>query len=89
MDEQNNDTSTRPLEEKPTVKKPVLDKKSVNRVFFLLITCGLLLVGSLAILAIWDYVSKDVAWKAFSTLLVLMAAAAVFSFINERLGDDV
>ena len=27
MDEQNNDTSTRPLEEKPTVKKPVLDKK--------------------------------------------------------------
>ncbi len=71
------------------MKKPVLNKKAVNRVFFSVISFGLLFVGSLAILAIWDYLSPDIAWRAFSTLLVVMAGAAVFSFINVKFGDDV
>jgi hypothetical protein len=64
----------------------VFDPKRVRFVSFCLISIGLFGTALLCVLAIWNYASRDTAWRALATLGVLSAAAVVFTVINEMFG---
>jgi hypothetical protein len=66
--------------------KGVFDPKRVRFVSFSVISLGLFGTALLCVLAIWNYASRDTAWRALATLGVLSAAAVVFTAINEMFG---
>jgi hypothetical protein len=66
--------------------KGVFDPKRVRFVSFSLISTALFGTALLCVLAIWDYASRDTAWRALATLGVLAATAIVFTVINEMFG---
>ena len=47
---------------------------------------GLFGTALLCVLAIWDYATRDTAWRALATLGVLAATAIIFTLINEMFG---
>jgi len=69
--------------------KGVFDPKGVRFVSFSVISIGLFGTALLCVLAIWDYASRDTAWRALATLGVLAAMAIIFTVINEMFGARV
>ncbi len=70
--------------QKPELRlKGVFDPRRVRFVSFSLISIGLFGTALLCVLAIWNYASRDTAWRALATLGVLAAAAVVFTVIND------
>jgi hypothetical protein len=75
---------------KPELRlKGVFDPKRVRFVSFSVISLGLFGTAMLCVLAIWNYASRDTAWRALATLGVLAAAAVVFTVINEMFGASL
>jgi hypothetical protein len=66
--------------------KGVFDPRRVRFVSFSVVSIGLFGTALLCVLAIWNYASRDTAWRALATLGVLSAAAVVFTVINEMFG---
>jgi hypothetical protein len=69
--------------------KGVLDPRRVRLVSFSVISIGLFGTALLCVLAIWDYATRDTAWRALATLGVLAATAIIFTLINEMFGARV
>ena len=73
--------------QKPALRlKGIFDPKRVRFVSFTLISIALFGTALLCVLAIWDYASRDTAWRALATFCVLAATAIVLTVINERFG---
>jgi hypothetical protein len=68
-------------------RKGVFDPARVRLAAFSVISLGLFLTALLCVLAIWDYASRDTAWRSLATLGVLIATAITFTFTNEKFGD--
>ena len=66
--------------------KGVFDRRRVRLVSFSVISIGLFGTALLCVLAIWDYATRDTAWRALATLGVLAATAIIFTLINEMFG---
>jgi len=75
-----------PAQKRELRLKGVFDPKRVRFVSFSVISLGLFGTALLCVLAIWNYASRDTAWRALATLGVLSAAAVIFTAINEMFG---
>ena len=64
----------------------ILDPSRVRLISFPVISLGLFGTALLCVLAIWDYATRDTAWRALATLGVLAATAIIFTLINEMFG---
>lgn len=62
-------------------------EKNLKRWVAIILTTSVIFMTLLAILAIWDVFSKDVAWKALSTLGVVLVAAAISLVIIKIIED--
>ena len=67
-------------------RKGVFDPARVRFLSFAVISLGLFTTALLCVLAIWDYASRDTAWRSLSTLGVLCATMLIFNVINEMFG---
>ena len=68
-------------------RKGIFEPERVRLAAFSIISLGLFLTALLCVLAIWDYASRDTAWRSLATLGVLVATAFIFTFTNEFFGD--
>jgi hypothetical protein len=68
-------------------RKGVLDPRAVRFTSFCIIVLGLFATALLCVLAIWDYASRDTAWRALSTLGVVALTMVIFTVINEMFGS--
>ncbi len=68
-------------------RRGVFDPKGVRVFSFGVISLGLFATALLSVLAIWDYASRDTAWRAVATLGVLAATLGIFTVINEMFGS--
>jgi predicted branched-subunit amino acid permease len=74
--------------QKPDLRgKGVFDPRFVRLISFSVISIALFGTALLCVLAIWDYASRDTAWRALATLGVLAATVMFFSVINEMFGS--
>ncbi|MGQ0552987.1 MAG: hypothetical protein ACT4PU_07180 [Planctomycetota bacterium] len=69
-----------------TGRRGVLNPRRVRVFSFGIIVLGLFATALLCVLAIWDYASRDTAWRALATLGVLAATLGIFTVINEMFG---
>jgi hypothetical protein len=67
-------------------RKGVFDPKRVRFLSFCVIALGLFATALLSVLAIWDYASRDTAWRALATLGVVAGTMLIFTVINEMFG---
>ncbi|HTE06347.1 MAG TPA: hypothetical protein VK824_09140 [Planctomycetota bacterium] len=70
----------------PSSRKGVFEPRSVRFISFVIIALGLFVTAVFCILAIWDYATRDTAWRALATLGVVAGTMLVFTFINEMFG---
>jgi hypothetical protein len=84
-------TSTAPQDpgQTPKKRKGVFDPRQVRFMSFAVIIVALFATAVLCILAIWDYTTKDTAWRALSTLGVITGTMLIFTFINETIGPKM
>jgi hypothetical protein len=68
-------------------RKGVFEPRSVRFLSFIVIALGLFVTAVFCILAIWDYATRDTAWRAVATLGVVAGTMLVFTFINEMFGS--
>ncbi len=61
--------------------------KTVKRWMAIILTTSVIFMTLLAILAIWDVFDKDIAWKALSTLGVILVASAISLLIIKIIDD--
>lgn len=82
---------THPLQPPPAPRRGVIDPRLVRLSSFAVSSAALLIATVMTILAIWDRVLEQTAWRAIATLGVLVASALLFNVVNEffgaRLGD--
>jgi len=77
---------THPLPPQPPPRRGVLDPRLVRLSSFAVSSGALLLATVLSILAIWERVLEQTAWRAIATLGVLVASALLFNVVNEFFG---
>ncbi len=65
-----------------------VDKKRVKSFLFIVISLSLFISIMIIILAIWDYVGQDFAYKAVATLATLITGLVAFSWINDYFGSN-
>ena len=75
-----------PAFEARPARKGILNPRRVRVISFGVITLGLFATALLCVLAIWDYASRDTAWRALATLGVLAATLGIFTVVNEKFG---
>jgi hypothetical protein len=61
--------------------------KTAKKWVVIILTIALISMSLLAILAIWDVFDDDIAWKALSTLGVVLTASAI-SLVIIKIIDD-
>lgn len=64
----------------------VLPPRLVRLACFAVLSLGLLAVGFVCILAVWDAAPRDVAWKSVATLGIVALVMTAFTVLNERFG---
>ncbi len=82
-----NDQGKEPTKPLPRELKGVIDPKFVRMISFTVITASLAACTVLCILAIWKFTESDAVWRAIATFIVVSVATAIFTFVNEKLGD--
>lgn len=75
-----------PAARQPRRRKGVFQPNRVRFVSFAVIALALFATGMLCVLAIWDYASRDTAWRAIATLGVVVGTMLTFTLINEAFG---
>lgn len=65
----------------------LLEKSTINRMLFILVAISLVFSVVMVILAIWDYVGRDVAWKTVATCGTIIGGGVLFSKINDYFGE--
>ena len=68
------------------VRVGVLDPRRVRVFAFATITLSLFGAAALSILSVWDYVHRDVGWRAIATFGIVIATMAAFTIVNEFFG---
>jgi len=64
-------------------------KNAKMKSFLYIITASCIFVAAaVCVLAIWDYVGAEVAWKTVATVAVVLIGAMAFSSTNEQLGEN-
>ena len=63
-----------------------MEKEKMNKFLFAVTGICIFIAVFVCILAIWDYVESDVAWKTVATVGVVLLGAMGFSSANEQLG---
>jgi len=71
------------------LRKGVFKASSVRFASFIVIALGLFATALLCVLAIWDYTTRDAAWRAMSTFGVVAGTMLAFTFFNEVLGSRI
>ncbi len=77
---------TSPQSRPPAPRRGVLDPRMVRLSSFAISSGALLLATVLSVLAIWERVLEQTAWRAIATLGVLVASALLFNVVNEFFG---
>ena len=84
-----------PPESKPPPPKPspparprrgVLPRAAVRTAAFAIISLSIFLCGVLCLLAVWDFTTGDVSWRAVTSLGIVAAMMGMFVFVNELFG---
>ncbi|MEM9419676.1 MAG: hypothetical protein AAGA25_11595 [Planctomycetota bacterium] len=65
----------------------VLPTKAVRTAAFGIISLSIFACGALCLLAVWDYASEGVPWRALSSLGIVAATMGAFAFVNELFGE--
>ena len=68
-------------------RRGVLPKRSVRTVAFAIISLSIFLCGALCLLAVWDYASQGVPWRAITSLGIVAGTMGAFAFVNELFGE--
>ena len=69
--------------------KGVLNAKLVRAVCFVIFSVGLFVTGAVCILAVWDYVSGEMARRVTATFTIAIVTLALFTVVNECLEGRV
>lgn len=77
----NNDAPKAPL-----TKVGIIERKTVNKLLSSLVGFAIVIAVFISILAIWDYVGADVAYKTVATLGTLIAGGVAFGLSNDYFG---
>ena len=67
----------------------VLNARVTRLLCFLVISLSLLGCMVACLLAVWQYVAPEIAWRALASLGIISAAAAVFVALNEGFGPAI
>ncbi|MCA9292102.1 MAG: hypothetical protein KDA25_13300 [Phycisphaerales bacterium] len=67
----------------------VCNARITRLLVFLLNAASLIATVVACLMAVWQYVEPDVAWRALASLGILMAASAVFVGLNEGFGPAI
>jgi Na+-transporting NADH:ubiquinone oxidoreductase subunit NqrB len=70
-----------------TETRGVVSPNIVRWIAFTVITISLVACTVLCILAIWKFTESDAVWRAIATFIVVSIATAIFTFVNEKLGE--
>jgi hypothetical protein len=70
-------------------RKGVFDPRRVRFCSFVVIALGLFVTATFCVLAIWDYATRDTAWRAVATLGVVAGTMFTFTAINEMFGKRI
>ena len=65
----------------------VLPTRAVRTAAFGIISLSIFACGALCLLAVWDYASEGVPWRALSSLGIVAATMGAFAFVNELFGE--
>jgi hypothetical protein len=66
--------------------KGVFSPRGVRLAAFVVVSLCLLAASAMCILAVWDYVGQDSAWRMLATMGIVVAATAAFTALNEAFG---
>lgn len=65
----------------------VIDHRLVRRMLFVVICLTIVAVAAAAILAVWDLLTPEVAWKISLTFLIGVLSFALFCLANEAFAE--
>jgi len=63
-----------------------MDKDKMKKFLFILTSGCIFIAVFICVLAIWEYVEPDVAWKTIATVGVILVGAMAFNATNEQIG---
>ena len=67
----------------------VIHLKAIRVLAFIAISVALIMTAVLCVLAVWEYVSPDYAWRSLASLGIISAAVAAFVALNEGFGPVI
>ncbi len=67
----------------------VVNMRATRLLAFLIIAAAVLACSVICVLAVWDYVLPEFAWRALASLGIISAATAIFVSLNEGFGPLV
>jgi len=67
----------------------VLDPRRIRLVVFGAIAASMFGAAGLCILSVWNYVARDVSWRAIATLVIVIATTVAFTLVNEFFGATI
>jgi hypothetical protein len=68
-------------------RRGVLPRKAVRTTAFGIISLAIFACGGLCLLAVWDYTSSGVPWRAITSLGIVAGTMGAFAFVNELFGE--
>jgi hypothetical protein len=75
----------------PPPREPsgVFDYRVVRCVLFGTVTLAILAVGSVAILAVWELLTAETAWRISLTFVIAVLSLSLFTVANESFADKL
>jgi hypothetical protein len=70
-------------------RRGVLHATRVRFTSFVVISLSLFAASVQCILAVWNYVGEDTAWRSLATLGIVAATMVVFTILNEMFGSMI
>jgi len=70
-------------------RKGVLPKQAVRTASFGVISLSLFACAALCLLAVWDYTTEGVPWRAVASLGIIAGTMVAFSVVNEVFGEKI
>lgn len=67
----------------------VINLRFIRCLAFLVISGSVIACAVLGVLAVWEYVTVDIAWRALTSLGIIAIATAIFVALNEGFGPAV
>ncbi len=68
-------------------RKGVLPKRAVRTAAFGVISLTIFACGALCLLAVWDYTTSGVPWRALASLGIIAGTMGAFAVVNGLFGE--